>query len=79
MRMCAFLSERRRLHQSAVDASIDFGVWVSDLLWIILRDNRNRFLFTVRSFEVETAAMLRRLVYRRLIHRPHRLHGEACS
>lgn len=51
MRMGAFLGDRRRLHQLAVDVPIDLGKRVNDLLRIILRDDGNGFLFPLWSLE----------------------------
>jgi len=39
MRMGAFLRDRRRLHQLAIDVPIDLGKRVNHLLRIILRDD----------------------------------------
>ncbi len=39
MRMCAFLGDRRRLHQLAIDVPIDLGKRVNNPLRIILRND----------------------------------------
>src|SRR5438874_11208071 len=41
MGMRAFLRDRRRLHQLAIQMPIDLGKGVNDLLWIIVRDDGN--------------------------------------
>src|SRR5262249_31225585 len=64
---------------SVVDAPIDFGVRINDSLWIIVANHRHRFLFTLRRSETETAAMLHRLGYGRLIHRADGLHRKGCA
>ena len=51
MRMGAFLGDRRRLHQFAIDVLIDLSKRVNDLLRIILRDYGNGFLFSLRGLE----------------------------
>jgi len=51
MRMGAFLGDRRRLHQLAIDVPIDLGKRVNDLLRIILRDDGNGFLFPLWGLE----------------------------
>ena len=47
MGMGAFLGDRRRLHQLAIDVPIDLGNRVNDLLRIILRDDGNGFLLSL--------------------------------
>jgi len=79
MRMGALLRKRCCLHQSIIDTPIDFGVRVNDPLRIIISNHRHGFLLTLQRFETETAAMLHRLSYGRLIHRPHRFHRKGCS
>jgi len=74
MRMSALLRERCRLHQSVVDTPIDFGKRVNDSVWIIVGNHRHGFPFTLQRSETETATMLHRLIYGRLIHRAHRFH-----
>ena len=51
MRMGAFLGDRGRLHQFAIDVLIDLSKRVNDLLRIILRDYGNGFLFSLRGLE----------------------------
>ena len=60
--MCvgAFLGDRRRLHQLAVDVPIDLGKRVNDLLRIILRDDGNGFLFSLWGLEAVAANRPRR-------------------
>src|SRR4029077_14011378 len=53
MRMRAFLCDRCRLHEPAIDVPINLAVWVNNLLGVILRDDRNRLFFAFRSFEAE--------------------------
>ena len=53
MRMRAFLCDRCRLHQPAIDVPIDLAIWVNNLLGIILRDDGDRLFFALRTFEAE--------------------------
>ncbi len=53
MRMGAFLRDGGSLHQSAVDVPIDLAIRVNDLAGIILRDDRNGFLFAPRGLEAK--------------------------
>src|SRR5439155_12849919 len=78
MRMGAFLRNRRRLHQPAIDMPIDLGKRVYNALRIILRDDRSRFLFALRVFEAEMESRPSRRAYAWLIHGSHRLYGK-CS
>ena len=50
MGMGAFLRDRRRLHQLAVDVPIDLGKRVNDPLGIIMRDDGSGFLFALWGF-----------------------------
>src|SRR5438309_9060989 len=53
MRMRAFLCDRCRLHQPAIDVPIDLAIRVNNLLGIILRDDGDRLFFALRTFEAE--------------------------
>jgi len=74
VRMGALLRQRCCLHQSVVDAPINFGVRVNDPLRIIVTNYRHGFLCTLRRSETETAPMLHRLIYGRLAHGAHGFH-----
>jgi len=76
MRMGAFLRDGRCLHQSAVDVPIDLGIRVNDLVGIILRDDRNGFLFAPRGLEAKPRIGLCCLAYDLLPHWSHRIHSE---
>ena len=75
MRMGAFLRDGGSLHQSAVDVPIDLAIRVNDLIGIILRDDRNGFLFAPGGLEAETGIGLSCLAYD-LPHWSHRIHGK---
>ena len=76
MRMGAFLRDGGCLHQSAVDVPIDLGIRVNDLVGIILRDDRNGFLFAPRGLEAKPRIGLCCLAYDLLPHWSHRIHSE---
>ncbi len=78
MRMGAFLRDGGSLHQSAVDVPINRAIRVNDLVGIILRDDRNGFLFAPGRLEAETGIGLCCLPYDLLPHWSHRIHGERC-
>jgi hypothetical protein len=63
MRMGAFLRDGRSLHQSAVDVPIDLAVRVNNLVGIILRDDRNGFLFAPCGLEAKPRIGLCCMVY----------------
>src|SRR4030095_12370908 len=72
-RVCVrtFLCDRCRLHQSAVDVPIDLAIRVNDLVGIILRDDRNGFLFAPGGLEAKPRIGLWCLVDGLLAHRAH--------
>ena len=76
MRMGAFLRDGRCLHQSAVDVPIDLAIGVNDLVGIILRDDRNGFLFAPQGLKAKSRIGLCCLAYGLLPHRSHRINGE---
>ncbi len=69
MRMGAFLRDGRCLHQSAVDVPIDLAIRVNDLVGIILRDDRNGFLFAPGGVEAKPRIGLCCMAYGLLAHR----------
>src|SRR6187431_1937890 len=68
MRMGAFLRDGGSLHQSAVDVPIDLAIRVNDLVGIILRDDRNGFLFAPRGLEAKPRKGLCCMAYGLLAH-----------
>ena len=74
MGMGAFLRDRRRLRQPAVDVPVNLAVRVNNLLGIILRDNWDGFPFAPSGLEVEARIGLRCLAYGLLSHWSDRIH-----
>src|SRR5881227_1609459 len=65
------------LHQSAVDVPIDLAIWVNDLVGIILRDDRNGFVFAPWSLEAKPRIGLCCMAYGLLAHRSHWLYRKS--
>ena len=76
MRMGAFLRDGGSLHQSAVDVPIDLAIRVNDLVGIILRDDRNGFVFAPQGLEAKPRIGLCCMAYGLLAHRSHWLYRE---
>ncbi len=74
MRMGSFLRDGGSLHQSAVDVPIDLAIRVNDLVGIILRDDRNGFLFAPWGLEAKPRIGLCCMAYGLLTHRSHWLY-----
>src|SRR6202040_3206199 len=68
MRVGAFLCDGGSLHQSAVDVLIDLAIRVNDLIGVILRDDRNGFLFARRGLEAKPRIGLCCMAYGLLTH-----------
>jgi len=77
MRMGAFLRDGGSLHQSAVDVPIDLAIRVNDLIGIILRDDRNGFLFAPRGLEAKPRIGLCCMAYGLLTHWSHWLYRKS--
>src|SRR5438105_7388594 len=52
MRVGAFLRDGRGTHQFWIEMSIGRAEWMNNLIGIIMCDDRHRFLFAIRSFEI---------------------------
>src|SRR5437763_5563402 len=74
MRMGSFLRDGGSLHQSAVDVPIDLAIRVNDLVGIILRDDRNGFLFAPWGLEGKPRIGVCCMAYGLLSHRSHLLY-----
>ena len=77
MRMGSFLRDGGSLHQSAVDVPIDLAIRVNDLVGIILRDDRNGFLFAPWGLEAKPRIGLCCMAYGLLTHRSHWLYRKS--
>jgi len=77
MRMGTFLRDGGSLHQSAVDVPIDLAIRVNDLVGIILRDDRNGFLFAPWGLEAKPRIGLCCMAYGLLAHRSHWLYRKS--